>query len=145
MKPIQRLEWYLKHKKIKYNTVEKRIGLSTGYLSKQVGNRASIGSDILEKLFQAYPQINPAWLLTGQGHFEKDGEGAANGLPPAASIEEVPDKLKFINDLQLPDREKLELCKLYAEKLLLQIGLLERELTDIQMREQNGQGQAGQG
>lgn len=143
MKPIQRLEWYLKHKKIRYNTVEKRIGLSTGYLSKQVSNLASIGSDILEKIFQAYPNLNPGWLLTGQGHFDKASESLSDNYRPAGSFGEVPDKLKFINDLQLPDKEKLELCKLYAEKLLLQIGLLERELADVHSQERNSNGLAG--
>ena len=130
MKPIQRLEWYLKHKKIRYTEVEKKTGLATSYLSKQINNQGSIGSDILEKICLAYPDLNPAWLLTGIGHYETVQDEQALAAAPALLNSEVDDKLKFINKLALPDNEKLELCKMYAEKLLLQIGLLEKELAD---------------
>lgn len=130
MKPIQRLEWYLKHKKIKYTEVEKKTGLATSYLSKQINNQGSIGSDILEKICRAYPDLNAAWLITGLGHYEAVQNENAISTKPLLLKSDVDDKLKFINDLLLPDKEKLELCKLYAEKLLLQIGLLEKELED---------------
>lgn len=130
MKPIQRLEWYLKHKKIRYSEVEKKTGLATSYLSKQISNQGSIGSDILEKICLAYPDVNPAWLLTGLGHYETVQFEGTSQEKPLLLNSTVDNKLKFINELALPDKEKLELCKMYAEKLLLQIGLLEKELTD---------------
>lgn len=132
MKPIQRLEWYLKHKKIKFGTLERALELGTGYISKQVKRGGSIGSDILEKICNAYPALNPTWLLTGRGEPELE-TGAATGNAAAQFASENQqgisfDRLKMIDNLPITDKEKYELCKLFAEKMILQVNLLEQEL-----------------
>ena len=126
MKPVDRLAWYLKHKKIKYSTLERKTGLVHGYMSKQVRSSASIGSDILERICNACTDLNPTWLLTGRGHWEI---AAANAGQTGAATTSIPEEavrnaalehIHFIDGLPITDSEKYTLCKAYAEKLVLQ-------------------------
>lgn len=47
------------------------IGASNGYTLRMSKNKASIGSDVLERILKAYPDLNVVWLLTGEGHMLK--------------------------------------------------------------------------
>jgi hypothetical protein len=126
MKPVERLEWYIKHKKIKYTALENDTKLVHGYLSKQIRSLASIGSDILEKICNACPDLNPAWLLTGKGNWQLGATGM-DKQPEHKTInpEEIKnaalEHLKFIDCLNLTGEEKYVLCKQFAEKLAYQV------------------------
>lgn len=134
MKPIERLEWYLKQQKIRFGTVERQLELGTGYLSKQIKRGGSIGSDILERVFAAYPALNPSWLLTGKGEPELSGNKEVTSNVQQLSAEGTQitsyEHLKMIDNLDITDREKYQLCKMFAEKMILQVDLLEKELRD---------------
>lgn len=43
------------------------MGFSNGSLSKALNSKKSIGSDRLEKIFSKYTDLNPSWLMTGEG------------------------------------------------------------------------------
>lgn len=43
------------------------IGTTNGYSLRMHKNRASIGSDIIERISKKYPKINLVWLITGKG------------------------------------------------------------------------------
>lgn len=43
------------------------ISVGNGYTSKQYKSKASVGSDVLEKIIDKYPELNPLWLITGKG------------------------------------------------------------------------------
>lgn len=134
MKPIERLEWYLKQQKIRFGTVERQLELGTGYLSKQIKRGGSIGSDILERIFAAYSTLNPTWLLTGKGEPELSGtkEATSNVQQLSAEGSHITsyEHLKMIDNLNVTDREKYQLCKMFAEKMILQVDLLEKELAE---------------
>lgn len=125
MKPVNRLAWYLKQKKIKYTNLEKETGLVPGYLSKQIRSEASIGADILERICNACPDLNPVWLLTGKGNCdvlpsasEQANTGVVQGYQQVK--EDALAHLHFIDNLPINGEEKYRLCKAYAEKLVLQ-------------------------
>lgn len=48
---------------------EKRCGLSNGYIKNFKGN---FGSDKLENLLNAFPNLSREWLLTGEGEMLKE-------------------------------------------------------------------------
>lgn len=52
---------------ISYYAFENTIGASRGAISKAVKDEKSIGSNVLEKILMHFPQLNPDWLLTGNG------------------------------------------------------------------------------
>lgn len=58
---------------ISYYAFENSIGASRGAISKAVKEEKSIGSNVLEKIMNYYPQLSPEWLLTGKGTMLADG------------------------------------------------------------------------
>ena len=46
---------------------ERSIGMSNASFGKSLKNGGNIGSDKVENILQVYPQLNPLWLLTGEG------------------------------------------------------------------------------
>lgn len=71
MKAINRLYQYIDFKSIKAIPFEKKIGLSNGYLGKQLKRNADLGESILMKIIENCPDLNPEWLLTGDGSMIK--------------------------------------------------------------------------
>ncbi len=67
MKPIERIAMYLQFRTISPHAFEKKIELSNGYFSKQLRHLGSVGSDILIKIYLAYPELDILWILTGEG------------------------------------------------------------------------------
>ncbi len=67
MKAIHRLYQYIDSKDIKPTRLEKEIGLSNGYLGTQMKRDADLGEGVLLKIIDYCLDINPIWLLTGQG------------------------------------------------------------------------------
>ena len=67
MKPIERIVMYLQFRSINPHSFERKIHLSNGYLSKQLKNLGSVGTDILLKMHDHYPELNLLWVLTGEG------------------------------------------------------------------------------
>lgn len=43
------------------------IGASNGYTLRMKKNKASVGSDILERIVEKYPFVNITWVVTGKG------------------------------------------------------------------------------
>jgi hypothetical protein len=72
MKPIERIAIFIHFKKISPHAFEKKIELSNGYFSKQLRHLGSVGSDILIRIYQAYPDLDILWVLTGEGQMLKE-------------------------------------------------------------------------
>jgi len=72
MKPIERIAIFLHFKKISPHAFEQKIELSNGYFSKQLKHLGSVGSDILIRIYQAYPELDILWVLTGEGQMLKE-------------------------------------------------------------------------
>ncbi len=68
MKPIERISMYLQFRNISPHSFERKIKLSNGYYAKQLRNRGSVGSDILIKIHEHFPELNMLWVLTGDGN-----------------------------------------------------------------------------
>lgn len=60
----ERIKQFIKYLQIGQNAFERECRLSVGYINN-VGS--SIGSNVLLKILNRYPQINPEWLLLGTG------------------------------------------------------------------------------
>ncbi|MDY8134496.1 hypothetical protein [Aquimarina sp. 2201CG5-10] len=48
------------------------IGASPGYLHRLQSTKSNIGGDFIEKIIESYPQLNPVWLITGEGRMLKN-------------------------------------------------------------------------
>ena len=77
----QRLEAFIKIKKISVRKFEQRAGLSNGYMSQL---RRSPTAEKIESIIDAFPELNRLWLLTGEGDMMvSDGCAAPSGASPA--------------------------------------------------------------
>lgn len=125
MRPIERLALFLKENKIRFSMAEKEAGIANGYLGKQIRNQASVGSDILEKICLAYPNLNPVWLLTGKGIRQYSEQSA-----PGEIQHETDSDVFNLNQSQaeFAFSKQFELCQLQIESLKAQMDFLKKEL-----------------
>ena len=81
---LERIKAYMDFKGIKVAPFEKSIGMSNASFGKSLKTKGSIGTDKLENILSVYSDINPVWLLTGEGNMLKteapcSGEAAPEG------------------------------------------------------------------
>ena len=119
----QRILQFIDYKGINKNVFYKKTGLSNGFLDKS----GSIGVDKLEKVLVTFPEINPAWLITGKGEMLLASENTLTGRPIVDQAQRIFDleKIKFLqesvdllkktNELQeqisITLKEKLTICE----------------------------------
>ncbi len=87
------------------------IKVGNGYTSKQAKSNASVGSDVLERIIETYPDLNPLWLITGTGNMTLEIKESGEPLPDyGETIDEIlENKIKRIVQEQLKDfSDKLE-------------------------------------
>ena len=71
MNTLKRTKQYIDYKGITNQNFEKLIGFSNGAFASQLKNNRTIGVDKLENILIAFPELNPEWLLTGNGEMIK--------------------------------------------------------------------------
>lgn len=88
MKAIDRLYQYLDFKGIKPSVFEKEISFSSGYLSVQRKRNADMGESQLTKVINYFDDLNPIWLLTGDGNMIRCDNNTYN----------IEDKTNYVSD-----------------------------------------------
>ena len=53
------------------------------------------GTKVIYRILEAYPWVNPAWLITNEGSMRKDSEGFSS-----AALEALREKERVIEDLR---------------------------------------------
>ena len=126
MKPIERIAVYLQFKTISPHAFERNIHLSNGYYSKQLKNLGSVGSDILIKIHQHFPDLNILWVLTGDGQMLIEEANKVNSLQVDEFAFRYESENKKIKTME-SDLEKLNTLIKDKEKI---IGLYEFMLNN---------------
>jgi len=107
MKAIERFYQYLDSKGIKPTRFEKDNGLSNGYLGTQLKRNGNLGEDVINKIINNCLDIDPVWLLTGNGSMTKsipylensDANGAHLLTEPESTFEK---ETKIIHKQSVP-------------------------------------------
>ena len=97
MKPIERISMYLQFRNISPHAFEKKIKLSNGYYSKQLRNKGSVGSDILIKIHEHFPDLNMLWVLTGEGNMVDESRAVKSALAEEFTYKFEVENLKLQN------------------------------------------------
>ena len=66
-KIIDRIAHLIDKKGISIRSFEAAIGASNGLINRAAKRRTDINAEWLSKIISAFPDVNPAWLLTGEG------------------------------------------------------------------------------
>lgn len=93
MKAIERLYQYMEYKGLKPTSLEKKIGLSNGYLGVQRKRNADMGEGVFLKIIDNCRDINSSWLLTGEGNMlrsESEKENIPVAHPSDSPMEGIP-------------------------------------------------------
>lgn len=64
---VERLKEYIDYKSISVHAFERSVGLGSGTFMKALKNNGAIGSDKLETIFGKYSELNPLWVIKGEG------------------------------------------------------------------------------
>ncbi len=70
----ERLGQFLEAKGVSFYAIENTLNAGRGSISKAVKEGKNIGSNTLENILNLYPDLNPTWLLTGEGEMLKSDE-----------------------------------------------------------------------
>lgn len=109
-----RLKAFIDHLGTSITAFEGKIGVSKGALAKPIKNGKTVGVEVLEKIFNEYPNVNLEWLIAGAGAMLKDG----------TAINELPDS----DDVTLSKNEYIDLQRKALQNQDERIAELEREL-----------------
>lgn len=103
MTTLQRIKQFTDFKGITNQAFEKSVGFSNGAFASQLKNNRTIGIDKLENILRAYPDVNPSWLLTGEGEMLKKRESSGK------TSSNVADETRYSNnnDILLATQQKL--------------------------------------
>lgn len=66
-KTINRIVEFIRYKGMSVRQFDISIGAANGYTLRMAKNNASVGSDVIERIHQEYPNLNLVWLITGKG------------------------------------------------------------------------------
>ena len=89
----ERLKAFVKYTGLPVYKFEARCGLSNGYISSM---RKGIGYKALEQISETFPELNTAWLQTGEGEMLKSAQ-APEPAAEAAPIEAPADSSGFVS------------------------------------------------
>lgn len=129
MKAIDRFYYYLTEKSLKPTAVEKEIGLSNGYLSAQKKRYADMGEGMMLKIIDYFRDINPLWLLTGEGSMLRSDDS------PITSLQEMPGETAAYYKMYKEERVKVEVQAEEIGRLKQELESLKIEMSDKKITE----------
>ncbi len=89
MRIIDRLYQYLHFHAMSAYSFEKICDLSNGYLGKQYRGKGTMGSAVLLKIQECFPDLNIHWLLTGKGRMIRHAMPYASEDEPVVEMVQV--------------------------------------------------------
>jgi hypothetical protein len=112
---------FIKEKGIGQTKCEEICGLSRGYFSKIKDN---FGTDVLNKIIIAFPDINALWLITGNGNMfstqEKEEE-----KNESVSMREVFDQISKLTNTIESQQKTIEYLQDVNEKMSARMAIAE--------------------
>lgn len=67
MKPIDRIEKFIKLKGFSIKGFEEKIGVSNGTIGTAIRRNSKVTDETLNNILRSFKELSPEWLLTGEG------------------------------------------------------------------------------
>jgi len=119
---LNRIKYYLDYKGIKVSAFEKEVGMSNGSFASQLKNNKTIGVDKLENILKRFADLNPEWILTGNGDMLK--------LDVLTDEKAVYQKVYKLKEKSIDYKELAEARKETIESLKKIIVILEAQIAE---------------
>lgn len=97
----QRIKVVFDDSKLSYRGFADKIKTSDTGIKRIIQQDTNPGAEILEKIVAAYPEISPAWLLTGEGEMHRNVNPAQinqSDVDPVTVLKEELDKKQEVMD-----------------------------------------------
>ena len=107
-----RLKDFMVHKSVNAAELADRIGVQRSNVSHILNGRNYPGAQFIERLLNAFPELEAGWLLTGQGSMLK-AQGSFQKAPP----EKLPSISSDDNELSKFPVKKRELAQSKSERI----------------------------
>lgn len=126
---LERLKEYIDYKRISIAAFEKSVGMSNASFGKSLKNGGAIGTDKLENILITYSDINPIWLLTGEGSMLKEEQ-----IQEKVVVNTDSNTLLYniYSDLQKKDL-KIDSLNIEIKELQAENKVLNKELTELKL------------
>ena len=89
----ERLKYFIEYLGISTRNFEQKISVSNGLIARFLAKNTTIQSNILSKICDTYPDLNPDWLITGKGDMLR---GSVPATAPDSTLDRL---LERIEDL----------------------------------------------
>lgn len=125
-----RIKQIIDYKKLTINKFSDSVGASNSYFNKLIKNHTTIGSDKIENILRTYSEINPDWLITGNGNMlreYKENESSLNFTNEPMENYESAIVLKLKNEIEIL-KNKNEILKDKNQLLLDKIEFLNEKI-----------------
>lgn len=83
---IDRLQEYIKKKKITVSTFEKSIGVSNGFINKISKGAGNLNSTMIYDIHKVYKDLNIWWLISGTGDMQAQGFAVIRDIPVTKEV-----------------------------------------------------------
>lgn len=101
-----RLKQFIEYLGISTRGFEQKISVSNGLIARFLSKNTTIQSDVLSKICDTFPDLNPDWLLTGKGKMLHEPTPAASSDGTVALLlEQIKDLAQNVGRLQAENNE----------------------------------------
>ncbi|CAM1344859.1 hypothetical protein [Tenacibaculum amylolyticum] len=114
----KRVEQVMNHNNLNIKTFEEKINVSNNSIGTAIRRKASFKSNVLNKILNAFPEVDPTWLLTGKGRMLLNDSNAYSEEPDTIYKNPKLDKLikTRLIGLLSKDKEVKEIIENYLKK-----------------------------
>jgi len=118
------LKNYIEYKAISILAFEKSLE-TRSTIDKAIKNSSNLRSDLIAKIIETYPDINPTWLITGKGKMlltDVNEEGVSYNVDKKLSTEfenlPIQKQLQMVFEMQKKTLENQDILADAMEKLM---------------------------
>lgn len=100
---FSRLDEFMAHKGLNDNRITVQSKIAVGTLGKQRRSGKGLSYDSIVKILRTYPELNPTWLILGEG------EMLTNGYQAPVNVVNINDMLKQLESMLKDQQRKIDL------------------------------------